>query len=92
MASGKEKGISSFFQKVAAAGCNAQPAAFRIQATIGTYDGNSKHHEILPTDGTPKLDVDLLKCKKTIIKEWRFVQLDELVETSLDELNNSTNI
>ena len=58
------------------------------QATIGTYDGNSKHHEILPTDGTPKLDVDLLKCKKTIIKEWRFVQLDELVETSLDELNN----
>ena len=28
------------------------------QATIGAYDGNNKHHEILPTDGTPKLDVD----------------------------------
>ena len=62
---------------------------FWYQATIGTYDGNNKHHEILPTDGTPKLDagLQLLKCKRTIIKEWRFVQPDERVETSLNELN-----
>ena len=61
---------------------------FWYQATIGTYDGSNKHHEILPTDGTPKLDVDLLKCKRTIIKEWRFVQPDERIETSLNELND----
>ena len=53
-----------------------------------SYDGSNKHHEILPTDGTPKLDVDLLKCKRTIIKEWRFVQPDERIETSLNELND----
>ena len=36
------------------------------QATIGAYDGSSKHrgHEILPTDGTPKLSVNLLKFEK----------------------------
>ena len=44
------------------------------KGTIGAYDGNNKHHEILATDGTPKLNVGLLKSKRSIIKEWRFVQ------------------
>ena len=49
-----------------ATGCNAQSDAFRIEDCSSTLGGNSdsKHHEILPTDGAPKLDVGPLKCKR----------------------------
>ena len=53
---------------------------------IGAYDGNNKHYEI--TDGTPELIVDLLKSKRSIIKEWRFVQPEESVDASLNGLND----
>ena len=42
--------------------------------TIEEYDEETLEQTIRPSDGMADLTQNLLKCKKSVIKEWRFLQ------------------
>ena len=50
------------------------------------YDTGSQEYEVKPSDSAKVLIVNLLNSK-SIMKAWRFVQEDEDVNTTLDDLN-----
>ena len=43
---------------------------------------------VAPFNGDRALVVNLLQCKKSVVKEWRFVQEGEDVQDSLNKLNS----
>jgi hypothetical protein len=57
--------------------------------TIVGYDLASTQHTIKPLDGTGVFTIDLLKCKKTIVKEWRFLFNGEDPAVVCAELNSN---
>jgi hypothetical protein len=79
--SSEMKGRGVFF-RYGKVGCDVW-----YHATVGDYDDESLEHQIEPVDGSAMLVVNLLKSKKSIVKEWRFVQGGEEVSTTLSDLN-----
>ena len=75
MASGKQGGIGSFFKKVTTTPSVATLSQLTVQ--IGGCSSKINRHSDRAIAGD-----------RTIIKEWRFVQPDERIETSLNELND----
>ena len=75
----KEKEVVFRYGKV---GCD-----YWYHALIGEYNDGTLEHHVEPLDGSPTLVVNLLRSKKSLVKEWRFVQEGEDIETTLRELN-----
>jgi hypothetical protein len=55
--------------------------------TLDAYNTESEEHVIKPCNGHPDLTVNLLRCKKSVVREWQFVQDHEDIDVSLDKLN-----
>jgi hypothetical protein len=55
--------------------------------TISSYDPAKLMHSVEPDDGTSTIKQNLLACKPTVFKEWRFVLEGEDIESACDALN-----
>ena len=57
-------------------------------AALSNFDASTLDHTMTPFNGDRALIVNLLQCKKSVIKEWRFVQEGEDEQDSLGKLNS----
>ena len=71
--------IAFFFGKSGFVGWDA--------GTITSYDPETMRHTISPLDDTNPIVENLLCCKYSVFREWRFVQPEENVAKLLEQLD-----